>query len=168
MCLVYPCRRNYIGVLGSAYFANLQSRSSLVNFMFCCPFLGVILVLFYSDKNKGCCQRDCPSFTSSVTTLYLGLHAEMDEGTHPVESYSFKLSFFFYFPVLSVPSSHFLHSHMNIHADTGWKVGGWDMRTYGISRSLQENMTGAITLIHRYSEGNAAVELCFKAIMPKW
>lgn len=53
------------------------------------------------------------------------LHAEMDQGTHPVESYSFKF-LLFCFPVISVPSSHLLHSHTNIHAETGQKVGRWE------------------------------------------
>ena len=87
------------------------------------------------------------------------LRVEMDQGTHPVESYSFKLSLFFYFPVISVPSSYLLHSHMNIHADTGQKVGRWERRACGILHSLQENMTGAAALTHRYSASNAAVEL---------
>lgn len=69
---------------------------------------------------------------------------------------------FFYFPVISVPSSHLLHSCMNIHADTAQKVGRWERRNCGISHSLRENMTGAATLTHRYSAGDAGLELCSK------
>jgi len=46
---------------------------------------------------------------------------------------------------------------MNFCADTGQKVGRWERRKSGISHSLQENITRAATLTHRYYAGDAAL-----------
>lgn len=72
------------------------------------------------------------------------------------------LALLFHLVVISVPSHHLLHSHVNIHADKGQKVGRWDRRTCGISHSLQENMTRAASLTHRCSPCEAVIELCSK------
>lgn len=132
------------------------------------PFLGVILVLFYSDKSKGCCQRDCSCFclvcdnTLLLPSLFqdyqaCGCMLRWIRKLTLLKAIHWSCRCFFAFQ-----SYLFHHPIYCIATWTCWyraesgKMGKEDM--WQLTRTAGKRARAA-TLTHRYPAGDAAGEL---------